>query len=66
MKVPTNLNLLIDSLLGLSLNETERNELRPLVDLFYNPKSMDTEFIKKTWGNDAVIMDAIMLMLVRV
>ncbi|CAD8067964.1 unnamed protein product [Paramecium primaurelia] len=65
-KMPINLNLLIDNLLGLTLNETERKELKPLVDLFYNPKAMDTGFITKTWGNDYLIMDAVMLMLVRV
>lgn len=64
--MPINLNLLIDNLLGLTLNETERKELKPLVDLFYNPKAMDTGFITKTWGNDYLIMDAVMLMLVRV
>lgn len=50
----------------MTLNETERKELKPIVDLFYNPKSMDTEFISKTWGNDKVVMDAILMMLVRV
>ncbi|CAD8153469.1 unnamed protein product [Paramecium pentaurelia] len=64
--LPINLNHLIDILLGLNLNETERKELKPLVDLFYNPKVMDTDFITKTWGNDQQIMDAVMLMLVRV
>lgn len=52
--------------MGLTLNETERKELKPMVDLFYNPKAMDTEFISNSWGNDKVTMDAILLMLVRV
>lgn len=52
--------------MGLTLNDNERKELKPLVDLFYNPKSMDTEFVSKTWGNDKTIMDAILIMLIRI